>query len=209
MLALALVCTLAAALVNWSTRVRPNPRLETASKPLTTILVIWVAIATDGSRPATILAVIGLVCCLAGDIALLDVVDQFVVGLAAFLVGHVVFIAMFATLHLQRPIWGIVAAVVLAVHAGVIGRRIVVGATGQDRALQIPVTAYLVVISAMTVVGVMTGRWWAIAGAAAFVVSDTVLGWRAFVREQAWMALAVMVTYHAALVGLALSLRPV
>ena len=209
MLALALVCTLAAALVNWSTRVRPNPRLETASKPLTTILVIWVAIATDGSRPATILAVIGLVCFLAGDIALLDVVDQFVVGLAAFLVGHVVFIAMFATLHLQRPIWGIVAAVVLAVHAGVIGRRIVVGATGQDRALQIPVTAYLVVISAMTVVGVMTGRWWAIAGAAAFVVSDTVLGWRAFVREQAWMALAVMVTYHAALVGLALSLRPV
>ena len=208
MLALALVCTLAAALVNWSTRVRPNPRLETASKPLTTILVIWVAIATDGSRPATILAVIGFVCCLAGDIALLDVVDQFVVGLAAFLVGHVVFIAMFATLHLQRPIWGIVAAVVLAVHAGVIGRRIVVGATGQDRALQIPVTAYLVVISAMTVVGVMTGRWWAIAGAAAFVVSDTVLGWRAFVREQAWMALAVMVTYHAALVGLALSLRP-
>ena len=209
MLAPALVCTLIAALVNWSTRVRPNVRLETISKPLTTILVIWVAIAADGPRAATILAVIGLVCCLAGDIALLDVVDRFVVGLAAFLVGHVVFIAMFATLHLDRPSWGIVAAVVLAVHAGVIGRRIVAGATGQDRALRIPVTTYLVVISAMTVVGVMTGRWWAIAGAVAFVASDTVLGWRAFVREHAWMALAVMVTYHAALVGLALSLQPV
>ena len=209
MLAPALVCTLIAALVNWSTRVRPNVRLETISKPLTTILVIWVALAADGPRAATILAVIGLVCCLAGDIALLDVVDRFVVGLAAFLVGHVVFIAMFATLHLDRPSWGIVAAVVLAVHAGVIGRRIVAGATGQDRALRIPVTTYLVVISAMTVVGVMTGRWWAIAGAVAFVASDTVLGWRAFVREHAWMALAVMVTYHAALVGLALSLQPV
>ncbi len=209
MLAPALVCTLIAALVNWSTRVRPNVRLETISKPLTTILVIWVAIAADGPRAATILAVIGLVCCLAGDIALLDVVDRFVVGLAAFLIGHVVFIAMFATLHLDRPSWGIVAAVVLAVHAGVIGRRIVAGATGQDRALRIPVTTYLVVISAMTVVGVMTGRWWAIAGAVAFVASDTVLGWRAFVREHAWMALAVMVTYHAALVGLALSLQPV
>lgn len=209
MLAPALVCTVIAALVNWSTRIRPNTRLETISKPLTTILVIWVAIAADGPRPATILAVIGLVCCLAGDIALLDVVDQFVVGLAAFLVGHVVFIAMFATLHLDRPAWGIAAAVVLAVHAGVIGRRIVLGAIAQDRALQFPVTAYLLVISSMTVVGVMTGRWWAIAGAAAFVVSDTVLGWRAFVREQAWMALIVMVTYHAALVGLALSLRPV
>ena len=68
MLAPALVCTLIAALGNWSTRVRPNVRLETISKPLTTILVIWVAIAADGPRAATILAVIGLVCCLAGDI---------------------------------------------------------------------------------------------------------------------------------------------
>lgn len=207
MLALALICTLLAALVNWSTRVRPNVTLETVSKPLTTILVIWVAIAADGPRPATILAVVGLVFCLAGDIALLDVVDQFVVGLAAFLVGHVVFIAMFATLHLHRPLWGIAAAVVLAVHAVVIGRRIVVGAVAKDATLRVPVSAYLVVISAMTVVAVMTGQWWAIAGALAFVISDTVLGWRAFVREKSWMALAVMVTYHAALVGLALSLH--
>lgn len=209
MLVIALACTLVAALVNWYTRIREHPRLETVSKPLTTILVIWVALAAGGPRTPTALAVIGLICCLAGDIALLDIVDRFVVGLAAFLVGHVVFIAMFATLHLQRPWWGVLAAVVLAVHAAVIGRRIVAGASRQDRALLVPVTAYLVVISSMTVVAVMTGRWWAVAGAVAFVISDTVLGWRAFVQERAWMALAVMVTYHAALVGLALSLRPV
>lgn len=209
MLALALTCTAVAALTNWFTRVRPHQRLETVSKPLTSILVIWVALAAGGARTPTVLAVIGLICCLAGDIALLDVVDRFIVGLAAFLVGHVVFIAMFATLHLDRPGWGVAAAVLLAVHAAVIGRLIVAGAARQDRALLLPVTAYLLVISAMTVVGVMTGRWWALAGADAFVVSDTVLGWRAFVRERAWMALVVMVTYHAALVGLALSLRPV
>jgi alkenylglycerophosphocholine/alkenylglycerophosphoethanolamine hydrolase len=205
-LVLALACTLVAALTNWYTRIRPHPRLETVSKPLTTVLVIWVAIAAGGPRTPTVLAVIGLVCCLAGDIALLDVVDRFVVGLAAFLVGHVIFIAMFATLHLHHPGWGIVAAALLAVHAAVIGRRIVTGAALQDRALLVPVTAYLLVISAMAVVAVMTGRWWAIAGSGAFVISDTVLGWRAFVRERGWMALAVMVTYHAALVGLALSL---
>lgn len=203
----ALVCTLVAAIVNWSTRVWANTRLETVSKPLTTILVIWVALAADGPLTPTVLAVIGLLCCLAGDIALLDVVDQFVFGLAAFLVGHAVFIAMFVTLHLDRPLWGVPAAVLLLVHATVIGRRILAGATSQDRTLQIPVTAYLLVISSMAVVAVMTGRWWALAGAAAFVVSDTVLGWRAFVREQAWMALTVMVTYHAALIGLALSLH--
>jgi len=32
------------------------------------------------------------------------------------------------------------------------------------------------------------------------------LGWRQFVRPQAWMSLAVMVTYHGAIVSLALSL---
>ena len=150
---------------------------------------------------------IGLVLCLIGDVALLDVVDKFVVGLGAFLVGHIVFIAMFATLHLDRPLWGLAAVVVLVPHAAIIGRRIVAGATAQDQALKVPVVAYLFVITAMAVVAVMTGKWWAISGAALFVVSDTVLGWRAFVAEKKWMALIVMMTYHAALVGLALSLR--
>ena len=207
MLALALICTLAAASVNWYTRVRPNTALETVSKPLTTILVIWVAIAADGPRTPTILAVVGLVFCLGGDIALMDVVDNFVAGLASFLVGHVVFIAMFVTLHLHRPWWGVPAVIVLIAHAVLVGRRIVAGASAENATLRIPVSAYLVVITSMAVVAVMTGRWWAVVGAAAFVISDTILGWRAFVREKAWMALAVMVSYHAALVGLALSLR--
>jgi alkenylglycerophosphocholine/alkenylglycerophosphoethanolamine hydrolase len=206
-LALSLICTGLAAGTNWWTRIRPNTTVETISKPLTTVLVVWVALAAGGPHTATVLAVIGLVFCLIGDVALLDVIDRFIVGLAAFLIGHVVFIAMFVTLHLRHPAWGVIAAVLLAIHAAIIGRRIVLGATGKDPALRIPVIAYLVVITSMTVVAVMTGRWWAIAGAGAFVLSDTLLGWRAFVAEKRWMALAVMVTYHSALVGLALSLR--
>jgi alkenylglycerophosphocholine hydrolase len=206
-LTIALLCTLLAALANWWTRIKPNEMLETISKPLTTVLVIWVAIAADGPHAATVLAVIGLVLCLVGDIALLDAVDKFVVGLGAFLVGHVVFIAMFISLHLHRPLWGIAALVILVPHGAIIGRRIVAGASTKDATLEIPVVAYLLVITSMAVVAVMTGRWWAVVGAAAFVASDTVLGWRAFVAEKKWMALTVMVTYHAALVALALSLR--
>jgi len=203
----ALVCTGVAAVANWSTRVRPNKVLETVSKPLATILVMWVALAASGPHTATVLAVVGLVFCLVGDVALLDVVDNFILGLASFLVGHGVFIAMFATLHLRHPLWGVPVAVVLVVHAATIGRRIVSGAIAQDAALRVPVMAYLVVIMSMAVVATMTGRWWAIAGALLFVASDTILGWRAFVAEKKWMSLAVMVTYHGALVGLALSLR--
>jgi len=205
-LALSLICTAVAALTNWYTRIRPNERLETVSKPLTTILVMWVAVAAGGPTTPTVLAVIGLVFCLAGDIALLDVVDRFIVGLVCFLCGHVVFIAMFVALHLPHPEWGVIAAVVLIVHAVVVGRRIVAGATAKEPALRVPVSAYLVVIMSMAVVAAMTGNAWGIVGAIAFVLSDTLLGWRAFVAEKPWMALAVMVTYHAALVGLALSL---
>ncbi|MEO7398085.1 MAG: lysoplasmalogenase [Ilumatobacteraceae bacterium] len=206
MLAAALICTAVAALANWCTRVHPHEMVETITKPLTTMLVMWVAVAADGPRQATVLMLIGLAFCLAGDIALLDVIDRFIVGLVAFLIGHVIFTAMFVTLHAGRPAWGLVAAAVLAVHGAVVGRRIVAGATTKEHALRLPVIAYLIVIITMTVVASATGRWWAISGAFAFVLSDTLLGWRAFVSERSWMALAVMVTYHAALVGLALSL---
>jgi hypothetical protein len=43
-------------------------------------------------------------------------------------------------------------------------------------------------------------------GSAAFIVSDTILGWGQFVVERSWMHLAIMVTYHVAIVSLALSL---
>jgi uncharacterized membrane protein YhhN len=206
MLAVALALTGGAALANWWTRVRPREWLETLSKPLTTILVIWVAIAADGPTTATVIAVVGLVLCLAGDIALLDVVDKFTVGLAAFLLAHLAFVVMFIVLGLDRPWWGIVAGVVLAVHVATVGRRIVAGASAQEPALRIPVIAYVGTIAVMAVVAAMTGRSWAIVGAAFFVASDSILGWRAFVRERTWMSLAVMVTYHAAITGIALTL---
>ena len=39
------------------------------------------------------------------------------------------------------------------------------------------------------------------------VYKRQILGWRAFVRTHTWMPVAVMVTYHGALIGLALSLH--
>ncbi len=206
MLTIALVCTAAAAVVNWSTRVRPNQLLETVSKPVTTLLVMWVAVAAHGPTNATVLAVIGLVFCLVGDVALLDVVDKFIVGLCAFLMGHLVFVAMFVSLHLNHAAWALPVVVLLVLHVATLGRRIVAGATANKPELRVPVLAYLAIISSMSVFAAMTGRWWAITGAAAFVVSDTLLGWREFVGERKWLPLAVMVSYHSALVGLALSL---
>ncbi|HEX9259102.1 MAG TPA: lysoplasmalogenase family protein, partial [Acidimicrobiales bacterium] len=67
--------------------------------------------------------------------------------------------------------------------------------------------AYLLVISVMFVTAWWHGNGWGLAGAVLFVVSDTVLGRRVFVpgNDTTATAVAVMATYHLALVGLLLA----
>jgi uncharacterized membrane protein YhhN len=200
----ACIATAIAALANWYSRVKHDDRVELISKPLTTIGAIAIAALADGPRPATIVATIALALCLAGDVALLPMVDQFVVGLAAFLLGHIAFIVMFAQRGFDRwPMAG-VAIVGCAVLVGTIAAPIVRGAAAKG--FGIPVRAYLAVIMSMTVLGWATGNWLIIAGATAFIISDSILGWGVFVAERNWMHLAIMVTYHVAIVSLALSL---
>ena len=204
--ALTLVCiaTALAAATNWYSRVAVNDRVELISKPLTTIGAVAIAALADGPRSATIVAVLALVLCLIGDVALLPVVDQFVVGLAAFLLGHVAFIVMFALRGFDRWTLSGIAIVGVAALLGTAGVPIVRGASAKG--LGIPVRAYLVVISSMCVLGWATGNWLIMLGATAFIVSDSILGWGQFVAERRWMHLAIMVTYHVAIVSLALSL---
>lgn len=194
------------AAVNWWSRWRDSDRVEAWAKPLTTMLVIGLALSSDAPTGQVATAVIALVLCLEGDVALMPAVDRFVLGLASFLLGHLVFIALFVQYGMPHLALGGVALVLVAALAATAGRRIVAGAAHKDAALRIPVTAYLAVISAMTVCGWATGRVWVIVGTTLFVLSDSLLGWREFVRDHAWMAVAVMVTYHGAIASLALSL---
>lgn len=209
-----LIATALAALTNWVVRWRNNQAIETWVKPLTTMLVIGLAIANDAEIKYAGIAVVALVLCLEGDIALLPAMDKFIVGLASFLLGHLAFIVLFVRYGMPNRGLGAIAiggAVVLAATAG---RAIVRGAARKDPALRIPVIAYLVVICAMTVCGWATGRGWVIAGTTLFVISDTLLGWGRFARDDAsangsrlaWQSTAVMVTYHGAIAALALSL---
>ena len=181
-----------------------NARVELISKPLTTVGAIAIAALADGPTLATIVAVLALVLCLIGDIALLPTVDRFVVGLAAFLLGHVAFMVMFAQRGFDRWALSGVAIVGVAALLGTAAVPIIRGASAKG--LGIPVRAYLVVISSMCVLGWATGNWLIMLGTTAFVVSDSILGWGQFVAERRWMHLAIMVTYHVAIVSLALSL---
>ena len=203
-LIIACIATALAALANWYSRWMLNVRVELISKPLTTVGAIAIAALAGGPRPATVVAIIALTLCLVGDVALLPAVDQFVVGLAAFLLGHVAFVVMFVQRGLDRwPMAG-VAVIGCAVLLGTAAVPIVRGAA--TKGFGIPVRAYLVVISSMGVVGWATGNWLIMVGATVFIVSDSILGWGQFVAERSWMHLAIMVTYHVAIVSLALSL---
>lgn len=199
-----LVLAAIAAIANWWSRLADSDRVEAWSKPLVTVLVVVLAAVADAPTGQRVIAVIALVLCLGGDVALMPAVDKFVIGLASFLLGHVVFVVLFLQQRLDAPALGLVAAALAVVLAATAGRRIVAGAASGDPALRLPVSAYLVVISTMTVVGWATGRPWVIVGSTAFVISDSVLGWRQFVSESRWMSVTVMVTYHVAIASLAL-----
>lgn len=213
-----LTATALAALTNWFARWRDNESLETWVKPLTTMLVIGLAIANDAEIKYAGVAVLALVLCLEGDIALMPVVDKFIVGLASFLLGHLAFIVLFVRYGMPHRGLAAIAIGGALVLPATAGRVIVRGAARKDPAMRIPVVAYLLVICAMTVCGWATGRGWVIAGTTLFVISDTLLGWGRFARDEqprssnntrlhsALHSTAVMVTYHGAIAALALSL---
>lgn len=207
----ALLCLIAAsAVANWWTRLPGDRRsdrvIEMITKPLTTVLVGVLALTSGAPTDQVVLAVVAIGWCLVGDVALMEPFDQFLVGLGAFLVAHVLFIVVFVRFGLHHPPLAIAAGVGAAAVAVTVGRTIVRGARATEPALSVPVVAYLLVILTMAVVGWATGRAAVLVGASAFVVSDALLGWEAFVRRNRWQPLAVMVTYHLAITSLALAL---
>lgn len=203
----AAACTLTAlcAIADWWARWHDRGSLEQVAKPAATIGAILIALSAGGPTAPTVAGVVALVLCLVGDIALLPRFDRFIAGLVAFLAGHIAFGVMFVKAGLSSvPLAG-VGLIIVGVIGGVAGAPILRGA-GRQR-LSTPVAAYLAVISLMTVLGWATGNWLFIVGATAFVISDATLGWGKFVGERRWTGVAVMITYHVAIVGLATGLR--
>jgi hypothetical protein len=62
------------------------------------------------------------------------------------------------------------------------------------------------VISLMLASAIGTGRILAIVGAGLFYCSDTLIAWTTFLKDHRWGKLAIIITYHLAQIGLALSL---
>ncbi len=174
--------------------------VERLAKPAAMVGLFSVALlagAADSTAGRWLLVALALG--LVGDVLLLeDTPRRFVGGLAAFLVGHLAYVASFVAVGLDQPALGWLGVLVLLV-ALVVGRRILPGAVADGGAgLGVAVAAYMAVIGAMAVTGWATGRPLVGLGASLFVVSDTALAMGKFVQDRSWTGPLVIVTYHLA-----------
>lgn len=203
---LLLALTLVVAAGNWVAVERGQRALEYVCKPLTMVLLIATTLALDVSdTTARAWFVAALVFCLAGDVFLMLPQDRFVPGVAAFLVGHLLYVVGMVVLGVDA---GRVAVGVLVVLVAValLGRRILRAVGATEPALAGPVGAYVAVISAMVATAIGTGHVAAIAGAASFYGSDALIAWTRFIRVVPHQRIIIMVTYHLGQIGLVLSL---
>jgi uncharacterized membrane protein YhhN len=197
---------------DWVAIARVSTRLEYACKPAATAALVGVAATLDaahGDTRAWFIAALSL--CVAGDVFLMlparrDGSDGFVPGLGSFLFAQLAFTVGFA-LHGGSTGEYVLGGVLVSVAAAPLATRFVRALLQAKHAVLVgPVLAYLVAIAAMATSAIGGANAWGIAGAMLFLASDSLIAETRFVAEHRGVPVAIMVTYHLALVGLVVSL---
>ncbi len=170
-------------------------------KPLTMVLALWLVLRRDDLKPTPWLLVAALVASLAGDILLMLPVNLFIPGLAAFLVAHLCYIALFRQQLAWFPNRG---ALALALGVGAAMLLILWTSLG-DPVLKGAVGAYVLVITLMAAQAI--GRATVLrdraamlvaVGACVFMLSDTLIAVNRFIMPLPLSSLWVLSTYYLA-----------
>ncbi|WP_308128761.1 lysoplasmalogenase [Bacillus sp. sid0103] len=145
----------------------------------------------------------GLFICMLGD----GLIRWFVIGLAAFLIGHLFYIAGFSR-YWRFTKLSLLMILPIALYGFVMGYH-VIAALLQNHldTLVVPVLMYIVIISLMSWTGFLSHNRWAIIGSILFVLSDSILSWNMFVSEIPHSDILIMTTYYIAQFFIAHSLR--
>lgn len=196
------------AVANWTARWRNHVVGEWVTKPLVTGALLVAALGLEPvSSTQRTWFVIGLALCLAGDVFLMLPREQFLAGLGAFLLGHLAFIVGFVERGPNAWRYGrLIAILAIGMLVMVVVAPILAAVRKDQPAMAVPVLAYVLVILAMVVFAAGSGGLTGLAGALSFAVSDSMLAWDRFMARAPWRRVAVMVTYHLALIGLVVSL---
>ncbi len=180
---------------------RPPSLNRTVIKTLSIAALAALAVIIDGPW----LLVAALVLSALGDLFISrDGEAAFLAGLGSFLLAHIAYVALF---------WGVVGG--LSALSPIVAIAFAVYAIAMLRWLwphlaemKAPVCAYIAVIYAMGAVAAAApaSQWPIIAGAALFVISDSVLAAETFVFKDAprrWTAPVIWTTYYASQVLIA------
>ena len=163
---------------------------ELLTKPLLSVLFIVTSVIqphTDTLYYPLVLT--GLILCLIGDVCLIFILSRkvFTAGLAAFLAGHVMYVAAFVALGVAGPLVWTAALIGLGLSTCVfLWLRPHLGD------MRIPVTAYIVIITAMVICAAAfmnnpgldpNARALVFGGALLFYVSDIFVARQRFVTK--------------------------
>ncbi len=177
-------------------------------KPLATLLVILVAVFSAKSTYKTHI-VLGLVFCLIGDVALLFP-EGFILGLIAFLIGHIIFLKAFISLYGFQKNSSILIG--LVIYAGAFFSFAYKDLGG----LLIPVVFYMLGILLMawqglSLLALKKSRSFVYIGLAVilFVVSDSILAIDKFKMSVPYANILIGVTYWTSITLLSLSITPI
>jgi uncharacterized membrane protein YhhN len=175
---------------------------RTAVKTLSIALLGVLARSTGGP----LLLALALMASASGDAALAAEEDRwFLPGLVAFLIAHLIYIALFATgsqgiaILAAEPLRGL-WAVLIVIAAGALLAKLVPAVPAAMRA---PVVVYALAIAAMGVMAVTVPGYGVAIGATLFIASDALLAVRKYLTAEtsphaAWTGYAVWALYYAA-----------
>lgn len=132
-----------------------------------------------------------------GDLFLISKNETlFLLGLAAFFLGHVAFVTAFVV-HGVNPLWAGVVLAVLIIPATIVAWWLNPG-LGEMR---IPVYAYIVVITCMVACAAgavgKQGVWFMLLGAFVFYCSDLFVARDRFVKSDVWNSIIGLPLYYA------------
>ena len=201
------------ALVDWVAVAKNWKKVEYIAKPAAMLVLLGLLALVGGFSSLPLICFgLGIFFSLAGDVFLMISYARFsdrwfLPGLAAFLLAHVSYIVGLNTpLPNVSPIWSLGLAIVLALGAARILRRIIDGVRqkGLPRLVR-PVSLYGMVITLMLLSALLTlnnPAWKTSAGglvalgAILFYFSDILLAWNKFVNPIKNGRLANMILYH-------------
>jgi uncharacterized membrane protein YhhN len=201
------------AILDWVAIAKGWKKVEYIAKPAAMLILLGCLLLAGvfGSLPLICFA-LGICFSLAGDVCLMFSYTHFsdrwfIPGLIAFLLAHVTYIlGLNIPLPDVSPIWSLGIAVILALTAARILRRILAGVRQKGlRRLVRPVGIYGMMITLMLLSALLTlnSPTWKISasvlvalGAALFYLSDVLLAWNKFVNPVKFGRLANIIPYH-------------